>query len=38
MMSLVGFGPIAMRPRYRWPGLVLDLCGLEIFPALCRLP
>lgn len=21
MVSLVGFGPIAMRPRYRWPGL-----------------
>jgi heat shock protein HtpX len=21
MMSLVGLGPIAMRPRYRWPGL-----------------
>jgi heat shock protein HtpX len=21
MTSLVGFGPIEMRPRYRWPGL-----------------
>lgn len=21
MMTLVGFGPISMRPRYRWPGL-----------------
>ena len=21
MVSLVGFGPIEMRPRYRWPGL-----------------